>query len=189
MNSENGFSLIEVTVASLIIMLGVTGYVTLQSEYVVTDNKLNLRGLALDLAREKLSDLEYFQHLNHVEGVTTFQGIANNTGGTIPAGERDIVLSSNVNLQTFDTQWEVEDLYYVDTNFDGVADSWVKMGDLFFPVELPRIANLKNVHIIVTWVDTEGINKQIDMFGSIAPIEQSQSFQSKYRSESSLAKP
>lgn len=189
MFKENGFSLIEVTVASLIIMLGVTGYVTLQSEYVVTDTKLNLRGLALDLAREKLTDLAYFQHLNHVEGVSTFQGIANNTGGSIPAGERDIVVSSLVSLQTYDTQWEVENLYYVDTNFDGVADSWAKVGAPFFPVELPRNANLKNVHIIVTWLDTNGNNKQIDMFGSIAPIEQSQSFQTKYRSLSSLAEP
>jgi hypothetical protein len=189
MYKENGFSLIEVSVASLIIMLGVTGYVTLQSEYVIADTKFNLRGLALDLAQEKLTDLAYFQQLNHLEGVSSYQNIANNLGGSIPAGERDVILSSEVNLQTYDTQWEVENLYYVDTNFDGVADSWAKLSSPFFPVNVPRNAGLKNVHIMVTWRDTNGDSKQIDMFGSIAPIEQSQSFQTKYRSSSSLAMP
>ena len=65
MNKINGFTLIEVSVASLIIMLGVTGYVTLQSEYVVADAKINLRGLALQLAQEKLTDLAFFQQLSH----------------------------------------------------------------------------------------------------------------------------
>ncbi|WP_339722968.1 hypothetical protein [uncultured Paraglaciecola sp.] len=189
MCKENGFSLIEVSVASLIIMLGVTGYVTLQSEYVVTDTKLNLRGVALNLAQEKLTDLAYFQRLRYVEGVSSFQTIANNLGGTIPAGESKVVLSTQEHLQTYTTQWEVENLYYVDTNFDGVADTWVKPGSPFFPVELPRNAHLKNVHVMVTWLDTNGDTKQIDMFGSIAPIEQSQSFQTKYRSSSALAEP
>jgi len=185
----NGFTLIEVSVASLIIMLGVTGYVTLQSEYVIADTRLNLRGVALAIAQEKLTDLVYFQQLSHVEGVSSYQNIANNVGGSIPAGERDVILSSEVDLQTYDTQWEVENLYYVDTNFDGIADSWAKVGAPFFPVDLPRHADLKNVHIIVTWLDINGDSKQIDMFGSIAPIAQSQSFQTKYRSSSALAVP
>jgi hypothetical protein len=185
----NGFTLIEVSVASLIIMLGVTGYVTLQSEYVVADTRLNLRGVALEIAQEKLTDLVYFQQLSHVEGVSSYQNIANNVGGSIAAGERDVILSSEVDLQTYDTQWEVESLYYVDTNFDGIADSWAKVGSPFFPVDLPRHAALKNVHIIVTWLDINGDSKQIDMFGSLAPIAQSQSFQTKYRSSSALAVP
>ncbi len=189
MYKENGFSLIEVSIASLLIMLGVTGYVTLQSEYVVSAAKLNLRGVALHLAQEKLTDLAYFQQLSHIEGVGSYQNIATNLGGSIPAGERDVILSSELNLQTYDTQWQVENLYYVDTNFDGVADSWAKVGEPFFPVDLPRNTDLKNVHIIVTWLDINGSSKQLEMFGSIAPIAQSHSFQAKYRSSSALAKP
>lgn len=189
MCKQTGFSLIEVSVASLIIMLGVTGYVTLQSEYVVAATKFNLRGLALLLAQEKLTDLAYFQQLSHVEGMRSYQNIANNLGGSVPAGERDVVLSSELNLQTYDTQWQVENLYYVDTNFDGVADRWTKLGEPFFPADLPRNADLKSIHIMVTWLDINGDSKQVDMFGSIAPVMQSQSFQAKYRLSSSLAVP
>jgi hypothetical protein len=42
---------------------------------------------------------------------------------------------------------------------------------------------------MVTWIDIRGESKQIDMFGSIAPIAQSQSYQAKYRSLSTLAVP
>ncbi len=68
MYKKNGFSLIEVVVASLLIMLGVTGYATLQTEYVVADAKIKLRTLALHLAQEKLTDLAYFQQLSHSNG-------------------------------------------------------------------------------------------------------------------------
>ena len=189
MNKENGFSLIEVSIASLLIMLGVTGYVTLQSEYVVADAKINLRVLALHIAQEKLNDLGYFQQLSHMEGTTSYQNIATNLGGGITAGERDVILSSEQHLQTYDTQWQVENMYYVDTTFNGIADSWVKHGDPFYPIDLPRNADLKSVHIVVTWLDISGYSKQIEMFGSIAPILQSQSFQAKYRSSSTLAVP
>lgn len=189
MCKKNGFSLIEVSIALLLIMLGVTGYATLQSEYVVAAAKLNLRGLALHLAQEKLADLAYFQQLRHSKGVASYQSITTNLGGSISAGERDIVLSSELDLQTYDTQWYVENLYYVDTDFDGVADSLVKVGEPFYPIVLPRNASLKNVHIMVTWLGISGDNKQLDMFGSIAPVAQSQSFQAKYRSSSTSALP
>ncbi len=57
MYKKYGFSLIEVCIASLLIMLVVTGYVTLQSEYVVADANINLRSLAMNRAQEKLTTL------------------------------------------------------------------------------------------------------------------------------------
>ena len=175
--------------ASLLIMLGVTSYVTLQSEYVVADAKINLRVLALNIAQEKLTDLTYFQYLSHSNGRASYQNVGTNLGGSIPAGERDIILNSKMDFQTYNTQWQVENMYYVDTNFNDEADSWVKVGDPFFPINIPRYADLKNVKIIITWTDISGVSKQLEMFGSIAPIAQSQSFQAKYRSSSTLATP
>lgn len=189
MYAENGFSLIEVSIASLLIMFGVTGYVTLQSEYVVADAKINLHTVALHLAQEKFTDLAYFQQLSHIEGSTSYQNIATNLGGTILAGEHNVILSSELNLQTYDTQWEVENVYYVDTTFDGIADSWVKDGEPFFPVDLPPNTDLKRVHIVVRWLDISGDSKKIEMFGNIAPVLQSQSFQAKYRLLDTLAMP
>ena len=170
MYKKYGFSLIEVCIASLLIMLVVTGYVTLQSEYVVADANINLRSLALHLAQEKLTDLVYFQQLSHIPGAISYQNIATNLGGTIAAGKRDVIISSELNLQTYDTQWQVENLYYVDTTFNGIADSWVKEGEPFFPINLPRYADLKNVQTIFTWIDINALSKQLEWFGSIAPI-------------------
>ena len=145
--------------------------------------------MAVHIAQGKLTDLAFFKQLSYVKGVVSYQSIANNLGGSIPAGERDVILSSELNVQTYDTRWQVENVYYVDTNFDGVADSWAKVGDPFFPIDLPRNASLKNVHIIVTWLDMNGVSKQLAMYGSIAPIVPSQSFQVKYRLPSTLAMP
>ncbi len=98
-------------------------------------------------------------------------------------------MTSSLDFHTYNTQWQVEDMYYVDTNFNDSADSWVKVGDPFFPINLPRYVDLKNVHITITWVDISGSNKQLEIYGRIAPIAQSQSFQAKYRSSSTLATP
>ncbi|WP_299074117.1 prepilin-type N-terminal cleavage/methylation domain-containing protein [uncultured Paraglaciecola sp.] len=189
MENQKGFSLVEVSIASLIIMLGVTGYVTLQSEYVIADAKINLRGLALQLAQNKLADLSYFQQLSHVEGGKSYQSIETNLGGSTPAGEQQVILSSATNMQTYDTQWQVENLYFVDTNFDDVADTWVKFGAPFFPTKKGRFADLKSVKVMVTWMDTSGDSKQLDMFGYIAPVAQASSFHAKYRLPSTLAIP
>jgi hypothetical protein len=189
MHARNGFSLVEVLVASLLIMLGVTGYVTLQSEYVIASANINLRIVALYLAQQKLIDLAYFQQLSASNENISYQSIETNLGGSIAAGERDVILSSKLNFQTYNIQWQVENAYYVDTNFDAMADSWVKIGEPFFPIDLPRYANLKNIRIIISWVNINGSNKQLEMFGSIAPIAQSQSFQTKYRLPSTLATP
>jgi hypothetical protein len=170
-------------------MLGVTGYVTLQSEYMAVAVNHNLRSVAVHIAQGKLTDLAFFKQLSYVKGVVSYQSIANNLGGSIPGGERDVIFASELNVQTYDTRWQVENVYYVDTNFDGVADSWAKVGDPFFPIDLPRNASLKNVHIIVTWLDMNGVSKQLAMYGSIAPIVPSQSFQVKYRLPSTLAMP
>lgn len=185
----NGFSLVEVSVAALLIMLGVSGYATLQSEYVVADAKLNLRSLALQIANEKLTDLANFQQLENVGEQVSFQSISDNQGGNIPAGDNNYVTTTELSAQTFNTQWQVTDFYYVDTDFDGYADSWKSAEEPFYPAILPRYAGLKNVKVTISWTNTKGEPEKIAVFGSIAPLLPSQSFQTKYRLSSTQATP
>ncbi len=184
-----GFTLVEVLVASMLIMLGVTGYVSLQSEYVLADDKLNLRSRAWQLAKQKLADLNAFTQLGESPGVFAYRDIANNTGGVIPAGENLVQLSSKQHVQAYFLSWEVQDLYYVDSNFDGIADSWSKIADANYPNPKPRFAHLKSILITVAWLDTQGSTKSITLNNHIAPIAMGQSFHTKYRLTSSFAKP
>lgn len=189
MKNCKGFTLIEVLVASLLIMLGVTGYVSLQSEYVLADAKLNLRSRAVNLAEQKLADLSFFQQLALSDGKASYQAIANNSGGTISSGEKIIQLSSEQNLHSYYLTWQVDDLYFVDTNFDGIPDKWVKLNQPFYPKILPSMPDLKSIKVSVSWLNTSGQSKQIIMYGSLAPVAMSQSFHTKYLTASAQAIP
>lgn len=189
MENCKGFTLIEVLVASLLIMLGVTGYVTLQSEYVLADAKMDLRSRAAHLAEQKLADLSYFQQLTLSADYPSYQAIANNSGGAITSGEKVVQLSSEQNLHSFYLTWQVQDLYFVDTNFDSQPDKWIKHNQASYPQILPSIPHLKSVKVSVSWINTKGQNKQISMLGSVAPVTIAQSFQVKYLTASAQAAP
>lgn len=190
MQSKKGFTLIEVLVASLIIMLGVTGYVTLQSQYVLADNELNLRYLAMQIAQQKVDDLAYFEHLDPEPGKFAYADIQSNQGGQISAGPVYIQLSINItNTHLFYINWQVVDLFYVDTDGDTQADSWVKFGDPFYPKLIPRVSDLKTASIEVSWLNNKGVAKKIGVLSHIAPILPSNSFQTRYRTTNASANP
>ena len=179
-----GFTLIEVLVASLIIMIGVTGFVTLQSEYVRTDTKLNLRNVALQLGQEKLDDLRQFTLIRTTVGEIAFNDIVNDAGGSIVSGDVDIALTADpTNTHTFSRHWVVTDQYYVDTDADGVEESWVQAGDADFPVPVPANAAQKVVNVAVSWADNEGHSRAISLDGNIAPIALGNSYQAKNESD------
>jgi prepilin-type N-terminal cleavage/methylation domain-containing protein len=190
MQTKHGFTLIEVLVASLVIMLGVTGYTTLQSQYVLADNELNLRYLAMQLAQQKVDDLAYFEHLDPQPSKFAYADIQSNQGGTIVAGPVNIQLSINItNTHLFHINWQVVDLFYVDTDADMQADRWVKFGEPFYPKLIPRVADLKTANIEVSWLNNKGETKNIGLLTHIAPILPSNSFQTKYRTTSVSASP
>ncbi|WP_158967092.1 prepilin-type N-terminal cleavage/methylation domain-containing protein [Paraglaciecola sp. L3A3] len=183
--NNQGFSLVEVLVASLIIMLGVTGYVTLQTEYVVADRNLNLRNIATQLADDKIQDLVYFQQLLPVAGKRVYNNIKSNLGGNIPAGVTSVQLSlEKADVHSFELYWTVADLYYIDSDFDGVADIWVKVGDSLMPSVLPLYADIKMVSVNILWTDIEGQPQKLALSTNIAPIQQSNSFQVMHRESS-----
>ena len=185
-----GFTLIEVLVASVIIMVGVTGYVTLQSEYMRSDAKLNLRNAALQLGQEKLDDLRQFTHVQTTTGQIAFNDIATDTGGTIDAGDVDIALTADAsNTYTFSRHWTVTEQYYVDTNADSVKDTWVQVGDADYPDPVPVNAAQKIVSVVVNWTDNEGQSRAISLDGNIAPITLGNSYQAKNESDNVKTSP
>lgn len=175
MTSVRGASLIEVLIASLLIMLGVTGFVSLQSEIVAADDQLNKRNIALQLAQEKLEDLAAFKAFESSLGRHAFNGIQTNQGGSLAAGQVEVVLNNNPsNIQAYMRTWVVIDLYYVDTDEDKASDTWVSSEDPWLAKPLPKIGQ-KEVSVSIQWLDRQGEQQQIVLSRRIAPIPQSSS--------------
>jgi hypothetical protein len=172
MRLSQGFSLVEVLVASLMIMLGVTGYVTLQSEYVLTDSQLNLRNVALQLAEEKLDELTSVSLLNR----KAYDDITTNSGGLIPNGKVDVLLGNNQqNLRSFNRTWSVSPLYFIDSDNDGLADLWLSAGHPQLPAQPSKFASQKDVKVTVDWQDFQGKHQSLSMSGRLSPVFQSSS--------------
>ena len=173
-----GFSLIEVMIASLIIMLGVTGFVTLQSAYMRSDADTNLRQVALQLAQEKFDDLRQFEVVETTAGVSAYNDIANNAGGTIASGPVDVTIGSDGKSYQFVRSWTVADQYFVDTSGDGVEDTWMDAATLgAMGGAIPVTPAQKQVTVTVGWADIDGNNLTVAMDGNFAPVTAGRSFQ------------
>ncbi|WP_100656635.1 type IV pilus modification PilV family protein [Alteromonas flava] len=173
-----GFALVEVIVVALIVMIGVTGYVTLQSEFIRSDTTINLRSVATELAQEKLDDLRQFEELQTTAGVIAYNDIVNNFGGAIAAGPVNIAIKSAAGqVHQFTRSWQVTDQYFVDTDADGTADTWLNAGNPGLPLVLPTYPSQKAVTVTVAYVDSEGNAKNVTIDGNIAPIPVGRSFQ------------
>ncbi|ALS99172.1 prepilin-type N-terminal cleavage/methylation domain-containing protein [Lacimicrobium alkaliphilum] len=185
-----GFTLIEVLVAALIIMLGVTGYVTLQSVYIKGDAKTNQRSVAMQLAQEKLEDLRSFTVVQATPGVFSYADIADDAGGDLPAGEAQVTLTSDDDqTYTFNRNWQVTQQYFVDTDADGSPDSWLDSGDPDLPAVLPPWPAQKQVTVTVNWTDRQGNAQSLSLHASIAPVTQADSYQAISESDNTKASP
>lgn len=185
-----GFSLIEVLVASLLIMLGVTGYVSLQTEYVVADKNLNLHYGAIQLAQQKVEDLLLYQELYISEGKYAYQDISSNAGGSITAGIKTVRMSKNASdTHKYMLTWQVVDWFYVDSDFDQISDAWVSTGHKLFPSKKSNLADAKSVKVQISWDNTEGQAQSISINSYIVSISPSASFHAKYRALSANSVP
>ena len=170
---SRGFSLVEVLVASLMIMLGVTGFVTLQSEFVRADSQLNLRNVALRLAQEKLDDLSLLSQQSHAQ----YRLIDTNQGGAVQSGAMAVVLGNNQqNQHAFNLSWDVTPWYFVDSDNDNVADLWVTAGHpLLLLSGGAQHSAQKEVSVKVDWLDNQGNIQLVRLNGLLTPSFQSRS--------------
>ncbi|MGY0650161.1 MAG: type IV pilus modification PilV family protein, partial [Paraglaciecola chathamensis] len=171
MKTHSGFSLLEVLIATAIMLFGVAGYVQLQSHYIKLDHTLNLRQQALTLANKKLHDLRRFSVLHASAGQTSYQDIHTDTGGVITAGTIDLNLwQSQAQTIPFELHWQVKNMYFVDTDNDTLPDTWLPEGDGNLPQTLPVIAPKKSLRISVTWQDQFGDTLSVAITSQITPI-------------------
>ena len=185
-----GFSLVEVLIASLIIMLGVSGVVSLQSAYMRSDAQTAYRHAALRLAQNKFNDLRQFEAIESAAGMIAYDDIADNVGGTINPGQVDVTLGTDGELHSFTRNWEVEDKYFSDTTGDGVADTWMDRSTLLGNgLPLPPSPAQKQVTVTVKWVDTKGNTMAIAVDGNIAPVSLGHSYHAINESNNVKTKP
>ena len=166
-----GFTLVEVLIATLIIMLGVSAFATLQSRYIRSDNDINRRQLALQLAQEKLDDLRQFDAIAAMDGFHSFDDIKNNQGGLLKAGEVEVHTGFDNKPYVFNRQWTVDERYFVDSDGDGTEDSWAEAAELVeLGQTLPAVAGYKRVTVTVDWIGFDGQNAKVDLSSIIAPV-------------------
>lgn len=187
---NKGFTLLEVLVAALIIMLGVTGYVRLQSLYIKNDASSNQRSVAMQLAQEKADDLRSFTALQPEPGEFSFADIADNEGGQLAPGEVEVRLTNDEQrLYRFDRNWQVRPQYFVDTDADGNPDSWLDSGAPGLPAVLPPWPAQKQVLITVSWKDQQGESQSVSLQTTIAPVSQAASYQATGESDNTRTSP
>lgn len=168
---NQGFSLLEVLVGSVIMLLGVTGFVTLHSNYIRLDGSLNMRQQALYLAQEKLQDLQHFAGLQSQPGVPAYNDIVTDGGGSIAPGKVQVALSTDPeHVMQFSRHWQVTNRYFVDSDNDQMADSWLAQGAADLPENLPAIASQKYVVLNVSWQGYAGEQLEVNLGSYLTPI-------------------
>lgn len=171
MKIQSGFSLLEVLIATAIMLFGIAGYVQLQSHYIKLDHTLNLRQQALTLATKKLDDLNSFSVLQRSAGQISYQDISSDTGGLIAAGEISVNLwREQTQTIPFDLHWRVTNMYFVDTDNDDEADTWLPEGNANLPETLPAIAPKKTLLISVSWQDQFGEALEVTLSSQLTPV-------------------
>lgn len=152
----NGFSLVEVMIALVVLAVGILGISHLQTKVIRSASDANARAIAATIAQNKVDDLRSFVHLT-TENIPTdpppspansvaYVDIKANEGGLIEAGEVDTTDMDIVTNTVFNLSWDtVTDYYYDDVNFSSPTTT----------VTGP-ISSFKVVEVSVQWTDVDG---------------------------------
>jgi hypothetical protein len=162
--------------AALIVLTGVSGFATLQASLQNAFLTSDYRQIAHQLAAEKIADLRQFVTLRGLEGGSSYQQIADNSGGTIPAGPRQIWIRHTPKIKhTFNLTWQITEQYYVDSDNDGISDKWVTTKHKLAPQPIPQIPQRKLLTVLVAWSDPNAKPKITSLDGVISPVPLSRS--------------
>jgi len=161
---NQGFSLIEVMIAVLVLSVGILAVAKLQSTLMRSGSDANQRTVATSLAQKKIDDLRAFTHLNstytwadalalddslpkvevaysHISGnadLTTYT----ETGGLIPPSASIPIGSTGYSLN-----WTVQDYWHTTPLSDPVTTQ---------PAPAPATSDFKRVTVTVGWNNETG---------------------------------
>ncbi|MEP4891440.1 MAG: prepilin-type N-terminal cleavage/methylation domain-containing protein [Aliiglaciecola sp.] len=185
-----GFSLIEVMIASLLLLVGVTGFATMQTHIMTSKQSLDMHATAVQIAKQKMIELRYFEQNRKSEVIQNFQSIADDQGGISHSGEMEIVENTHTeNTLKFKQHWQVREQYFVDSDEDGKADKWVTSESEIVPSPLPPLPARKEVKVQVSWIDEKGDSKKYELTSFIAPIPTHRSYHAFNKTEDSEVTP
>jgi len=151
----NGFSLIEVMIAVLVLSVGILAVSKLQTSLIRSGSDANQRSVAAGIVQKKIDDLRRFAYVNtsatlpalpewedlSIHALTSlkypnslsFANIATNQGGRMQAGT---IFNGN---NTYELSWTSDSYYYNGTNQIATTDAVT-----LFPA-------FKTAHVKVTW--------------------------------------
>ena len=158
-NHQNarGFSLIEVMIAVVVLAVGLLSLAALQGELFRSGAEAKARANAATLAQQVIEDARTF--------------------GFVTAPDADYVGNTYNSLATAD--WEVADVGGVTFDvtrdvtryrFDSASGTFVEDAASAFSLAVPEF---KMVRVVVSWTDSNGNAKSVQMADSIAAISPS----------------
>lgn len=156
--NNQGFSLIEVMLAVLILAGGILAVSKLQTSLIRSGADANQRSVAASLAQKKMDDLRRFVHLTATTAngaaatwdtdITsplslTYDHIGTDTGG--------LIAPANVTISNteYGLSWTVNDYYYADTNEKATT------------TDTGNQPNFKTVHVVVSWDSVGSLNNVV----------------------------
>jgi type IV pilus modification protein PilV len=137
----NGFSLIEVMIAVLVLAVGILAVSKLQTSLLKSGSDANHRSVAASLANRKIDDLKRFAYLNVANSWSaaltsptsiSFNHIASNEGGLLGPGD------VGIGNQVYTLNWTVSNYQFSGEGNDA-------------SISTPSNADMKAVHVTVSW--------------------------------------
>ncbi|MBI2383658.1 MAG: hypothetical protein HYV18_06290 [Gammaproteobacteria bacterium] len=156
---QAGVGMIDVMLAVLVLAFGVLAVARLQAVALREGGGATARGLAVQLAQEKLDDLRHFTQLaSATGGVYGYDEIGTNAGGREDASDALLLPSGNVTLgnTTYNRTWAAAGYYYCNTGAAPTATNCSKTRPDYY-----------GVTVTIQWSDPDGSSRSVALSDSI----------------------